>query len=36
MSLDSKIYVIVICDYDTQVTNQVFTRKYDQFGIYDQ
>jgi len=26
MSLDSKIHMIVICDYDTYVTNQVCTR----------
>ena len=36
MSLDSKIHMIIICDYDTLVTNHVYTRKCDQFRIYNQ
>jgi len=34
MSLDSKIHMTVICGYDTEVTDQVYTRKCDQFRIY--
>ena len=36
MILNNKIYMMVICDNDTYLTNQVYTSKCDQFRIYSQ
>jgi hypothetical protein len=34
MSVDNKIHIRMICDYNTIEQNQVYTRERNQFRIY--